>query len=116
MNDVLLIAGVSFVGWLIASLVIHQIQGYPFKTRIAVHYVSEFLVFGGLFLAFFTFHETSYGLFSVVLTCMLSLLCYELLAWAFWYRRVPWYYGLYHWWLPSYIISAAIVVSRVFAG
>lgn len=107
-QDVVAVAGFSLVGWLLASVNITWLRPMPKKKRVALHYVGEILIFGGVFALYYQLVPSTMEVFGVILTCLLSLLVYELMAWKVYYGGVPWYYGFAHWWFPTYLIAGAI--------
>jgi hypothetical protein len=101
------IIGFAFLSWLGASVNISFLEKKKLSRRITQQYLGEIFFFGIFFALYFQYFESQEVLMTI-LVALFSLLAFELIAWKFYYKRIPWYYGFVHWWLPSYVVAAAI--------
>lgn len=107
MNSTLPIVVFAFLSWIGTSINISFLEHHSTTRKVIQQYLGEIFFFGLFFGLYFSFFE-SFEIFTTILVVLFSLLAFELLAWKFYYKGIPWYYGFVHWWLPSYVVAAAI--------
>lgn len=102
-----LIVASTLVAWFFATININLIKPLRMPWRVVVHYVMETIIFGTVFFMYFSWFE-AFTFFQTILICLFSLLFFELIAWKYYYKGIPWYYGFWHWWFPSYLIAGVL--------
>ncbi|MDX1607907.1 MAG: hypothetical protein R3251_01730 [Candidatus Spechtbacterales bacterium] len=113
----LIIFSITLFGWLLALGIFTLAKDMPRNAFIAVHYIVDIIIFGGIYILYFKFIKQHFAPFAVVAVAMGSLFIFEFILWRFVApEQAHTYLNFVDWIVPAFIIASSIYFAGKYFG
>ncbi len=113
MRPYLLIAALSFAGWLGVLGALSQMMHWPRAAFVIVHYLLNIAVFGALFF-FAASRDLLPSAGKTTLAAMLCLIVYEVIFFTWIYQSDRSFFTVVDWWIPAGLIAVAVWAAATY--